>query len=273
MSKTALLDDLRRRIAHLEHPALERESGAGALSLGVAEIDGHLPWGGLAPAALHEIVAPRDAMSAPALGFAAALMGLAARRAPVLWCRAGEDLLALGLKDHGLNTDNLILVNSTKERELLWAMEEGLRSGALAAVLGELRSLPPTAARRLQLAAESGKTLALLVRGGGTEAAGTGLTRWRVAAAASRHPLGPWPGAARWHLELQRCRGAEAGAWLVEWSLEGHDGNGKNTNRPARGFRLAAPFRDGPPRPAASGTPLAPSLAPSLAPRPAVKAG
>ena len=63
-AKAALLDDLRRRIAHLEHPALDAASGplgTGALPLGVAEIDSHLPWGGLAPAALHEITSPKGA--------------------------------------------------------------------------------------------------------------------------------------------------------------------------------------------------------------------
>jgi len=253
LSKRALLDDLRRRIAHLEHPSLGQDAPPPSLAFGVPEIDGHLPWGGLAPAALHEAVPAAPGDVTPALGFAAALLGRAARTAPVLWCRSRRDLYAPGLKALGLDAGNLVVVEASKDRELLWAMEEGLRSGALAAVLGEIRELSVTAARRLQLAAEEGGTLALLAHGG---AAPVALTRWRVAAAASRHPHGAWPGAACWQIELLRCRGGPAGQWLVEWLDERDDtwrsgrAISERGDAPARGFRLAAPLRDGPSRPA-----------------------
>jgi protein ImuA len=248
-SKTALLDDLRRRIAHLEHPCLGRDAPPPSLAFGIPEIDGHLPWGGLAPAALHEVVPAAPGNVTPALGFAAALLGRAARIAPVLWCRSRRDLYAPGLKSLGLDAGNLVVVEADKDRELLWAMEEGLRSGALAAVLGEVRDLAVTAARRLQLAAEEGGTLALLTHGG---AAPVALTRWRVTAAASRHPLGAWPGAACWQVDLLRCRGGGTGQWFVEWLDERDDAwrsgraIGGRDDASARGFRLAAPLRDGP---------------------------
>lgn len=261
-SKTALLDDLRRRIAHLEHPVLCRETPPPALALGVPEIDAHLPWGGLAPAALHEIVPAQPGDGAAALGFAAGLLGLAARKAAVLWCGNRGDLYAPGLKSLGLCVDNLIIVNAAKDRDLLWAMEEGLRSGALAAVLGEIRTLTPTAARRLQLAAEDGGSLAFLAHNQAVSSAAPpgmtlgmtvgmtlGMTRWQVAAAASRHALGNWPGKACWRVTLQRCRGAESGQWFVEWH-DDDDTTGKHF-RKTRGFRLAAALRDGSLRPAA----------------------
>ena len=101
-------------------------------------------------------------------------------------------------------------------------MEEGLRSGAVAAVLGEPKRPSATALRRLQLAAETGGTTALLLSTDGNGISmGTSMTHWRVssvASVASGVADGvAWPGPARWHLELLRCRGAAAGAWLVEW--------------------------------------------------------
>ncbi|MBT6096371.1 MAG: hypothetical protein HOH04_15905 [Rhodospirillaceae bacterium] len=264
-SKTALLDDLRRRIAHLEHPVLCQEAPPPALALGVAEIDAHLPWGGLAPAALHEIVPAKPGDGATALGFAAALLGLAARKAAVLWCRSQGDLYAPGLKPLGLTESNLIIINTSKDRDLLWAMEEGLRSGALAAVLGEIRNLSPTATRRLQLAAEDGGTLAFLAH---SRAAAATMTRWQVAAAASRHPRGNWPGKTCWHVRLERCRGAGGGQWFVEWHDDDNISRDIPRNTPRRisrkppgkisgtasGFRLVAAFRDGSLRPAAADT-------------------
>src|SRR5260370_81944 len=54
-------------------------------------------------------------------------------------------------------------------------MEEGLRSAALAAVVGEVGALAPTAGRRLQLACEA------------SGATGFVLRRWRSGTAAERH--------------------------------------------------------------------------------------
>ena len=96
-------------------------------------------------------------------------------------------------------------------------MEEALRSGAVAAVLGEIQEADLTARRRLQLAAEAGGAAALLLsppesRPGPSPA----LTCWRIASAPSGPPpYGVGIGAARWSVELTRCRGAVPRRWLL----------------------------------------------------------
>jgi protein ImuA len=268
ISKSALLDDLRRRIGRLERTSEPHHAARPALAFGVDEVDHALPWGGLMAAALHEI-APETANGAAdgidhlpaALGFAAALLGRAALSGPVLWGRtdnrAGARLHAPGLASFGLNHNNLILVNCAQARQIPWVMEEGLRSGAVAAVLGEMQQISSVAARRLQLAAETGGTLAMLVTAGGDDAL-VAATRWRIAAATSPHPAGPHlanlgPGPARWRATLWRCRGTAAVEtdprhWLLEWHDE--DDERPGAAQAARGFRLAAPLRHGPLRPA-----------------------
>ena len=254
-AKIEILDDLRQRIAHLERPILDRDNVLEPLTFGIAEIDQRLPQGGLAPAALHEIASISPDTVVPALGFAAALLGRAARRAPVLWCRSGEtwgeELHAPGLESFGLGPANLIVVDAAKDWELLWAMEEALRSGALAAVLGEIHTLSIISARRLQLAAETGVTLAFLLCGQPDARASTmAMTRWEIGAAASNHPLGPWPGLARWRVALQRCRGGSGGNWLVEWQDANNDES--ETSGETGGFHLATSLRDRPLRAAKS---------------------
>ncbi len=261
-NKPTVLDDLRRRIAKLERPALVDQTNPPAvLPFDMWQIDEVLPWRGLPPSALHEIVAAGHA--ATAAGFCAALLGRAAslpstQGKPVLWCQSrqrGRPLYAPGLAAFGLNAENLIVVATDSDRDLLWCLEESLRSGALAAVLGETGSVAPTSLRRLQLAAETGGGMAFLLRPERTSAApGPVLTRWRVGAAPSRPKRpGRWPGPPCWQLELLRCRGGSPGdwpeKWLVEWS---HETTNKGTATPAGRFTLAAEVRQRPLAPAAS---------------------
>jgi protein ImuA len=143
----------------------------------------------------------------------------------VLWCLPAGDLYGPGLAACGLAPERLILAQP-REDQVLWAMEEGLRSTALAAVIGEVEALPAAASRRLQLAAEaSGVTAFALRRWHKGEAAGermapnTAVTRWRVAALPGGLAAGePGVGRPRWRLELWRCRGGVPASWMVEVS-------------------------------------------------------
>src|SRR5438309_8139220 len=151
---------------------------------------------------------------------------------PVLWCLKRPDLYGPGLMAHGLDPARLVLVSAPRDEEILWAMEEGLRTQGLAAVIGEVGRLPMVAGRRLQLAAERSGVTALVLRRwrNGEEAAAererpsAALTRWRVASLPSRdeHRFrdDPWLrhliGRPRWRVELLRCRGGVPAQWNVE---------------------------------------------------------
>jgi protein ImuA len=244
---TSPLAALRERIH-----ALERSGAAPArvLPFGLPAVDAALPGGGLALGALHEVMGagPDEEDGAVAAAFAAGrLAGLARRHGgPVLWCLAADDLYAPGLAAHGLPPERLIVARCRDDTDILWAMEEGLRSAALAAVLGEIGTLAPTAGRRLQLACEAGGVTGFVLRRWRTAGAAASqraapnaaVTRWRVAAAPSRatgEPLAgpqvpltatggtlfrrePGIGMPLWRVELVRCRGGSPAAWLMEES-------------------------------------------------------
>ncbi|MBI1778747.1 MAG: damage-inducible mutagenesis protein [Proteobacteria bacterium] len=213
------LATLKARMRALEQG---RSEGPGRiLRLGVAAIDRLLPGGGLAATRVHEVVGV-SARDGAAAAFTLALIArlLSQTPGPVLWCGRYLDLHGPGLAAFGIDTARLILARTRDTTETLWAMEEGLRSARLAAVVGELtRSIDLTASRRLQLAAENGETTGLLLRpvdaGDGTPSAVE--TRWRVVSmlgAPATENLGV--GRTAWRLGLERCRGGAQGEWMVE---------------------------------------------------------
>ncbi|MFQ6019106.1 MAG: ImuA family protein, partial [Kiloniellaceae bacterium] len=246
---------LRARIHALERGA--RDAGADRLRilpLGLRALDDHLPGGGLPLSCLHEIEGERREWDdGVATGFCLALLARLCAAppdstggGPLLWVARWRDLYPPGLIALGLDPGRLILVRAGGEAEVLWAMEEALRCARLAAVVGEVESLPRSAGRRLQLAAETGGVTAFLLRrrlrpARRAEEPSVAATRWRIAPARfSARPAAPGaaagrlPGPPRWQAELLRCRGAAPGRWLLEWD----DATG--------GFALAAALRDGP---------------------------
>ena len=191
----------------------------GSISLGDPAIDSALTWNGLPCAFLHEFEhRPGDGA---ATGFIAGLLSnLMGAAGGALWCHVSNDMkdgvpYGPSLARFGVSTERLIFVRAREKTELLWAMEECLRSHRFAAVVGEGAVPDLTATRRLQLAAETGATTALLLlphRAGRISAA---ATRWRVTSLASDQPNFP-----QWQVMLERCRGGGAGIWHTEWDHE-----------------------------------------------------
>jgi protein ImuA len=230
----ALIADLRARIEGIGGWGPHPEQALEAQSFGVDEIDTVLPWGGLPRACVHEIGAAD--ISAAAAGFCAVLLArLANEGGTVAWCRRQDGLYGPGLAAFGLDTGRLIVVRTRTDKDVFWAMEEGLRSGSLAAVLGETGGAEPIALRRLQLAAETGGVTAVLLRPAGAAVApGWTTTRWRVGSVSGvDHP--------RWRVELRRCKAGTPATWLLEWRNE------------TGGLAVAADLRHRPAAPAADG--------------------
>lgn len=237
------------------------------ISTGCDEIDGLLGDGGLALGRLHEIITA-EAGDYPAAGTAHGTgLGLAALWAatvagshqgagsggPVLWVGGWPAPYAPGLADFGLDPARLLVVPARRSAERLWVMEEAIRSGAVAAVVGEVADADPLATRRLQLAAAEGGGMVLLIRpvahsllrpapgdAAGRDAgndpaallarlpASAAASRWAVTAAPAA--AASWPAAAgyrtrpigrlHWQLDLLRARGSLPARLMVGWSAD-----------------------------------------------------
>ena len=232
LDRTRSLEGLRAEIAAVER---SHRPSVGFAPFGIDALDARLPGGGLRLGALHEVAGGgRDAIhGAAAVLFVA---GVVARLdGPVLWALRQRDLFGPALAGAGLHPARVIYAEAGDEAGVLGVLEDGLRHGGLAAVVGEVGGLAMTASRRLQLAAEEGGVTAFVVRRWRSASAAAdygqptaSVSRWRVSALPGTPEAVPGLlGRPRWLVEMMRCRGAEA----AEWELEACDETG----------RLAAP--------------------------------
>lgn len=234
------------------HGAPARETDRMCWTLGAAPVDDYLGPAGLADDGVHEIkplpgmhALSRDGGHAADWSAALAFMLLLARRrlaaiesagrpAALLWCaprHAGRELgelYAPGLARLGIDPGQVILVETGRREETLWAIEEGLASGALGLVAGVVDDLALTPARRLALRASRHRTPCLLLTSPRSSVAAATASRWSVSRALSApHAFDPRaPGAARLAITLERCRShplaAERQSFTLEWSDETH---------------------------------------------------
>ena len=107
--------------------------------------------------------------------------------------------------------DRLVYASGKTQTDVLWMAEEALRSGAVKVVVAQLnKPVDLTAGRRLQLAAEAGKTLGVFIipEGMGSNAA---ETRWRC----SPHFDARDSTLHRW--QLIKNKSGTLGDWAVRW--------------------------------------------------------
>ena len=200
---------LRRLIARLEGG--RPRDGPAVLSSGCGPLDAALPEGGFRRGALVEWLAAGDGAGAVTLALCAARE--AGRDGGVLVvldrCREFYPPAAARL---GIDLERLVVIHATGDADNAWALDQALRSPAVAAALAWPERLDDRTFRRLQLAAEEGGALGLLVRG---EAA-----RHEPSWADVRLEIGPLPGASpraerrRLRIAVLRCRGGTAGSTL-----------------------------------------------------------
>ena len=211
------LSALRRQLARLEQP----RGGGEAVTMGDPVLDHALPRGGLPRCGLHHVLGPDADAAASGFAFALAARLAGSNRRILHVCLRGRRQAAglpygPGLARLGVDPDRLILALAARRTDVLWTMEESLRSGAVAVVMGEGVAADLTASRRLQLAAEAGTAAALLLSA--DTHASVALTRWRIDAS----PSADGPYRPRWRVRLERCRGGAPGEWMVDWDDETH---------------------------------------------------
>ena len=168
-------------------------------------------------ARLHEVCGPARHMLA--------VLTAAATEGPVFWITPSwqPDQLHPDGMAQLVAPRRFTFIEARRGEDILWTLEEILRSGAVPLAVADLPEPPGlTAVRRLHLAAEAGagmgrgKPLGLILTPGGGGAPGV-ETRWHMAPAHR-------PGTPAWRIERRRARALPPCSWRLTgkpgtWSL------------------------------------------------------
>jgi protein ImuA len=203
-------------------------------TLGLPDLDRHLPEEGLAVAGLHDIspVAYGDFPAACGFALALAVRRLAdgRERRPILWCRLETEqreyghCFGHGVAGLGVPRSRFLTLSLKRPTALLWTLEEALKSGCLSVVLGDVavQYADLTATRRLALAGQTGKTSGLIVLTRNHMNSTASFSRWCIAT--SRSPPATSdpraPGVPAWQVALTRIRGGRPGEWFLNWQKD-----------------------------------------------------
>lgn len=130
---------------------------------GHAALDAVLPTGGWPEAALSELLIPVDGVGELQLLWPA-LARLSQAGERIVLVAPPYIPFAPAWQAAGIELRQLQVVEAGSPRDALWAAEQCLRSGSCGAVLCWPLAADDRALRRLQVAAESGRTLAFAIR-------------------------------------------------------------------------------------------------------------
>lgn len=133
------------------------------LASGHRELDAALPGGGWPLQALTEICHARPGLGELSLMLPAFVRAMNDERW-LLFVSAPHRPYAPALAAAGVDLERFAHLQCATTEQSLWAAEQALRSGVCGAIALWLGHCEPNALRRLQLAAEAGRSLAVLFR-------------------------------------------------------------------------------------------------------------
>jgi protein ImuA len=224
-SSAEIIRALREQLRGMEASSCLR--GPEAISSGCAGLDELLPGKGFWPGQLVEWLADGQGSGAGTLALLVARQACEATGGALVVADRTGCFYPPAAMAWGIDGRRLIVVRPTCQKDELWALDQCLRCRGVAAVWAPVERLDERSFRRLQLAAESGGVLGLLVRSSSAQ----GKPSWsdiqlhvhpRPEPRAQEDGSLVWRGR-RLHVELLRCRGGTAGS-AVELEIDENSG-------------------------------------------------
>ncbi|PTT02478.1 Error-prone repair protein ImuA [Pedobacter sp. HMWF019] len=198
-----------------------KPQGTGTVeAIGLGEIEKAFPNGVFPKKAIHEFITVLPEHLAASNGFIGGVLSILMKEgAACVWVSTSRKLFPASLRLFNVDPERIIFIDVTREKDVLWVMEEALKCDGLAAVVAELNDLSLIESRRLQLAVEeSGVTGFVLRKDARKSIANVATARWKITPVPSiTEEEMPGVGYPRWKVELIKVRNGNPGNWLLEW--------------------------------------------------------
>jgi protein ImuA len=160
----AMLQRLTQEVQQLEL-AGRQTNAQQVFSSGCSAMDACLPHGGYLPGSLIEYLRTTSGCGTTYLALTAAAAALQATEEKYLVIvDTHQQMYPPCLLSHHIPLSQVIWVHPQSQADAVWATDQALRTPAVAAVIADLENLDERDARRLQLAAERGGGLGILLR-------------------------------------------------------------------------------------------------------------
>ena len=220
-------------------PTVATPSDAPSFSTGLPALDALAPGGAFRRGVVHEILS--EPSGGTPLFFAMLVARASCDTGVVIWSNPRRELYPPALAAQGIDLDRLFMLQPKAPAEEIWAVGECLKCRGVGAVVAAVKApcrLTRLEARRLQLSAERGGGIGLLLRPAGKASAEhAAATRWLVRPAPGERTV------QRWEVQLVHGHGGRVGGVVI---LE----HSRETNRvrvveKLGGGRGAAPTRAG----------------------------
>jgi hypothetical protein len=168
---------------------------------GCAELDAVLPHGGWQSGTIVELMPTSIGVGEFRL-LMPALARISKTERHIAFISPPYIPLAAALQRHGIRLDRLLVVNAGENADALWAFEQTLRCKSFGAVVAWPQAIKDRDVRRLQLAAEAGRSVGFLYR--------PLVAAMEASPAAVRLKL-QRDSSGRSKIDVLKCRGARSG--------------------------------------------------------------
>jgi hypothetical protein len=172
---------------------------------GCSELDAVLPYGGWQSGTIVEVMPTQTGVGEFRL-LMPALAEISRTERHLALVSPPYIPFAPALQAHGVQLERLFVIDATKNADALWAMEQMLRCKSFGAVVGWPKEIKDRDVRRLQLAAEAGRSIGFLYRPIVAAAFGSPAA---VRLKLSRSKTGGL------EIDVLKCRGARSGVKLI----------------------------------------------------------
>lgn len=184
-----------------------RSSSSRGFAIGLSAIDALLPSGGMVVGAVHEVL---SATATTPYLFPALIARAAVGKGLLAWIDVERELNPPSLAAMDISLGRLLVLRPRQRAEQIWAIAECLRCKGVSACVSPAGKLSRIEARRLQLAAERGGGIGILLRPACfRDAPYAAATRWLVAPAKGERNV------QRWSIQLIHAHGGRVGQTVI----------------------------------------------------------